>query len=119
MSYHSRPLFKSGKISSLVTNEGKTITVRMTHATIGTVRYQVLSWYQFPNSVLVNEHKVKVKSALDALVHHRNNGAVIVIAAPETGQSEKVGQIDDLEKFAGRIAPVVRVLLQESGEQRK
>ncbi len=117
VSYHSRPLFKSGKISSFVTNEGKTITVRMTHATIGTVRYQVLSWYQFPDGMLVNEYKVKVKSALDALVHHRNNGAVILVAVPD--QSKDAGQVDDLKDFAGRIAPVARVLLQENGEKRK
>ena len=120
VSYHSRPLFKAGKISSLVTDEGKAITVRLTHAIIGTVRYQILSWYQFPDGILVNEHKVKVKSALDALAHHRNNGAVVIIAATETGQqAKKTGQIAELKEFAGRIAPVVRVLLQESGEQRK
>ncbi len=115
VSYHSRSLFAGKKIITFTTDEGRTMRTRVTHAMIGPVRYRILSWYQYPGSALVNKYKVKIQGIRDALLHHRNNGAVILLAIPIlNGESDK-DRVDDLVAFAQHIAPLVHGIISAAG----
>jgi EpsI family protein len=109
VSYHSRSLLAGKKIITCMTDEGRMMRIRVTHTMIGSVRYRILSWYQNSEYALINKYKVKIQGIRDALLHHRNNGAVILLATPVlNGEEDRDRADDDLVAFAKHIAPIVR-----------
>lgn len=58
--------------------------------------------------------KVNLKGVTDALVNHRNNGAVVLVATPVLGGDANEGIPDDLTIFSKLVAPVMKSLFKSS-----
>lgn len=114
VSYHARPLFKNSRKGDLEAGDNEPLKVNLSAPVISSVPYKVLSWYQFIDGELADARKVKFKGVIDALVHHRNNGAIILVALPVV-RSETYGVIPgDLAAFARQVAPILQSIIKGS-----
>jgi EpsI family protein len=81
-------------------------------ATIGGVRYVILSWYRLASGDVTGRLEAKSRQVLDALLHGQNNGAVILVAMPLDGKDQPIEpDTKALVDFAGRVNPALRKIL--------
>jgi EpsI family protein len=114
VSYHARPLFKNTRKSDIAVSVNDPLQVNLSTPVISSVPYKVLSWYQFVDGELADARKAKIKGIVDALIHRRNNGAVILVALPASGGDTQVGIPDDLAAFSQLIAPILQNIIKGS-----
>jgi len=115
ISYHANPLRKGiRQISTGLVDPGQgpgPQTVNLSSPLIGGARYVAVFWYRFPSGELTIRTQTKLKGITDAVIHRRNNGAVILLAARPANKDEKESITDDLLTFARILAPTLREYL--------
>jgi EpsI family protein len=86
---------------------------RVNHSapTIDSRRYEALFWYHLPSGNLTGRYETKLRQFLDAVIHRRNNGAVVLLATPVSENQDKTAAVNDLLKFATAVAPVLEQYL--------
>jgi len=75
---------------------------------IDNTRYAALYWYRLATTETTGRYETKFRQVFDALVRWRNNGAVIIIAAPATRESPDTSPAEDLFAFARVVGPLLR-----------
>ena len=115
ISYHDRPIFKDKKNIRL--DIVPPMRVGLSTTNVDQVQYQVVSWYQFADGTLVDKRKVKVKGVVDALIHRRNNGAVVLVASSvvATGNKSHGEEVNPaLVDFTRLAVPLIQNMLRVS-----
>lgn len=117
VSYHSRIFFENREEVILARSDKRQeLKISYSSPVVGRQRYDVLTWFVYPDTVIADPVKAKLTGLVDAFLHHRNNGAVVLIATPATAQEgETAGHtvLKDLESFAGGIAPFISELVRD------
>lgn len=111
ISFHDNELYK--KTKAVPTNLDPPVpgTVNRSFLIIDRTRYEIVFWYSFPSGDLNGRSDTKLKTIFDALIHRRNNGAVIVLAKPLYDRSEEASVSGQLKDFLRVVAPVLREYL--------
>jgi EpsI family protein len=79
-SYRSRPLLK-GKREVQVTKRTQFIeSVNFSQIELQEKPYRLISWFQLPSGLYTEPYKIKLQGISSAVVHKRNNGAIIILA---------------------------------------
>ncbi len=117
ISYHANPLREAiRQIPSGLVDPGQRPgpgpqTVNLSFPVIDQTRYAALFWYRFPSGELTVRTQTKLKGITDAIIHRRNNGAVILLAARPQNKGEEESVTNDLLTFAQILAPTLREYL--------
>jgi EpsI family protein len=69
--------------------------------------YAVVFWYPTFSRDLTGAYETKFRTISDAMLHRRNNGAVVLVAVP-ISQNASPTTWSDLRDFAGSSAPDIR-----------
>lgn len=75
-------------------------------------KYAAIFWYRFPSMNMTGRYKVKIKTIVDAVIHRKNNGAIILMAVPIQYEGDKNIAEKDLLAFALAMTPELREYLQ-------
>jgi EpsI family protein len=86
-------------------------TVNLSFPVIDQTFYAAVFWYRFPSGELTQRVQTKLKGITDAVIHRRNNGAVILLAARPANKGEEESVTNDLLTFARILAPTLREYL--------
>jgi len=115
ISYHANPLRERiRQIPTGLVDPGQgpgPQTVNLSYPLIDQTRYAALFWYRFPSGELTQRVQTKLKGITDAVVHRRNNGAVILLATIPGNKGEEESVRNDLLTFARVLAPTLREYL--------
>jgi len=107
ISFHDKPLFKSVKVFATELGEVRPQTVNRSLLIIDRTRYEIVFWYRFPSGDLTGRRDTKLKTISDALIHRRNNGAVILLAKPLYNRSEEASVSGEIKDFLSAVAPAL------------
>lgn len=107
VNYRDRPLWERVSVIRSGLTGDSPLLVNHSLPTIGRTSYEALFWYRFPSGETTGRYRTKAKGVLDALVHRRNNGAVILLAMPINTIDEKTMALDELMTFIHDVAPVL------------
>lgn len=107
ISFHDKPLFKGVKVFATELDSVRPQTVNRSFLIIDLTRYEIAFWYRFPSGDLTGRRDTKLKTIFDALIHRRNNGAVIVLAKPLHYRSEEASVSGELKDFLRVVAPAL------------
>ena len=111
VSYQAKPLHEGARIvPSGLDTPGPEWVNRSTFAT-GEHRYATLFWYRTAAGDLTGRQHVRLRAIVDAVAHRRNNGAVILLAAPLADGNMEDTVSKDLIAFAQDLAPRLGELL--------
>jgi len=111
ISFHDHDLYKKAMVISTNLDHPGPGTVNRSSPTIEKRPYEALFWYWFPSGDLAGRRDAKFKTISDALLHRRNNGAVIILAVPlrNPGSRDQAASISgNLVSFLGFAAPHLR-----------
>lgn len=86
-------------------------TVNLSYPRIDGTPYVALFWYRFPSGELTQRVQTKLKGITDAIIHRRNNGAVILLATIPANKGEEKSATNDLLSFARILAPALQEYL--------
>jgi len=83
INYHANPLRNEVTPVSIFSSDplgpGK---VEMTTLNIDGVKYNAALWYRVVSSNITGRYETKLTTIIEAILHHRNNGAVFILAVP-------------------------------------
>lgn len=113
ISYHANPLRERiRRIPTGLVDLGQgPQTVNLSYPLIDQTRYAALFWYRFPSGELTQRVQTKLKGITDAIIHRRNNGAVILLAAVPANKGEEESVTNDLLTFTRILAPMLQEYL--------
>lgn len=114
VSYLSRPLFKGKKEVRINVSDNTPLIANYSRPQVESTHYKLLSWYQFPDAQLAASRDVKLEGIRSALISHRNNGAVVLVAKQVDGEDSDESVSEDVSMFAQLVAPMVKELLHNS-----
>ncbi len=114
VSYRSRFLFKGKEELGIAVGNNERLVVNFSRPNVESESYELLSWYQFEDGELTDSREVKIKGVTSALINHKNNGAVILVATRGDGEEGDDGIPDDLVAFSQLVAPVVKGIFERS-----
>lgn len=117
ISYHANPLREAiRQIPTGLVDLGQGSgpgpqTVNLSFPVIDQTRYAAVFWYRFPSGEFTQRVQTKLKGITDAVIHRRNNGAVILLAARPASKGEEEPVTNDLLTFTRILAPLLREYL--------
>jgi EpsI family protein len=87
------------------------VMVNRSFPEIDRMHYTALSWYRFPTGETTGRYKTKLKAITDAMLYRRNNGAIILVAAPILSDADLKSVSVEVLAFTRDIAPLLREYL--------
>jgi len=108
VSYLSRPLHDNVQPISITANRSS-FQVASSSLKTGTSNLATLFWYQFPAKLkLTDRLQVKLHVLKSGILQRKNNGAIVLLATPETlGDENNMRSVQAMQSFAAAIAPVM------------
>ena len=67
----------------------------------------VLYWYNINGRIIANNHRAKIITALDGLIHRQTNGAIIMVYANLKDSDDQNRASKDMKEFVEEIIPVI------------
>ena len=111
INYHANPLREGiRQVPTGLVNVGPQ-AVNLSWPLIDQTCYAALFWYRFPSGELTVRTRTKLKGITDAIIHRRNNGAVILLAAVRVNKGEEDSVTNDLLTFARILGPTLQEYL--------
>lgn len=115
ISQYSRPLHKGVVRSSFQSaSDGKRLVVNQGKIAFRGMTYPMLFWYQFPGyETITGRNQARLAALKNAVIHRRNNGAVVIMATPHNGTERNEGNFTAvMQDFSQEILPLLGPLLQ-------
>lgn len=111
ISYLSGPLHANSEIVS-ITEEQSSFQAVSSSRSSKLPNLATLFWYQFPDKLkMVSRMRVKLQVLKSGLLQRRNNGAIILLAAPSNSGKGDGQSRATLQSFAVDLAPVMDTFL--------
>ena len=107
VSHRDRPLQNGVRVIASELGTPAPQWVNQSTLSLGENRYSTLFWYRTNSGVLTGRSQVRLNAIFDAVVHRRNNGALILLAAPLVDQHMEALASKDLLGFAQALAPIL------------
>jgi EpsI family protein len=103
---HATPIAQNAREVPLPQNLPGLHRVNHSAPTLDGKRYEALFWYHSSSGKTLGRYETKLRQILGAVLHGRNNGAVVLLAAPASGP-DRPTRIEDLMTFSTVLAPVL------------
>ena len=104
-------LWNEARPVAIASEAARTWTANYSHPVIEGRRHAALFWYRLPSGEKAGRLETRLRAIGDALFRWRNGGAVVLIAAAESGGEAGKELSPELPAFARAAAPALRAYL--------
>jgi len=107
INYKTDELFEGGKTVDIVMNGGLRAAVNERVQRTGEGTRVTLFWYLINGRVVADKYWAKAYTVWDRLIHHRTNGAVVMVTAEVRGSDDRDVALTNSGEFIRAILPLV------------